>query len=129
MISLKNNIITLEYSYYTIFIQMRFTKIIAILFLINNLDFTLIQYTVLQSSFSIAQFAMELPSGILSDYFSNKTIVILGAVLTIVSQLIICLGFAVEINNMYELVLFAYILEGIGRAFISGSDDASFIKN
>jgi MFS family permease len=128
MISLKNNIITLEYYFYTIFIQMRFTKIIAILFLINNLDFTLIQYTVLQSSFSIAQFAMELPSGILSDYFSNKTIVILGAVLTIVSQLIICLGFAVEINNMYELVLFAYILEGIGRAFISGSDDAFFYK-
>jgi fucose permease len=56
---------TKKYYLYTIFTQMRFTRIINILLVIQVLKLSLVQFTLLQSIFMFAQFVSEIPSGIL----------------------------------------------------------------
>lgn len=126
--NLRINNIQAKYYTYIILLQMRFTRIIAILFLINYLNISLIQFTMLQSIFSMSQFIMEVPSGLLSDYVGNKVINVIGILLSALAQLIV-LTLLFKTNLSYITLILAYVIEGIARAFISGSDEALFYKN
>lgn len=125
----KNNKMSiLKYYLYTLFVQMRLTRIINILYLMQVIGISLLQYTLLQSVFSMSQFLMEIPSGILGDYFKKKTITTTGLILLIISQLIICSNFFMNSNVSFYILGVAFAVEGIGRAFISGADDALFFE-
>ena len=124
----NNKISTLKYYIYTLFVQMRLIRIVNILYLIQVVGISLLQYTLLQSIFSISQFLMEIPSGILGDSFKKKTITIVGVLLLIISPLIICSNFFMNSNISFYILGIAFVIEGIGRAFISGADDALFFE-
>lgn len=61
-----------KYYWYTVFTQLRFTRIINIIFVVQFLKFNLVQFGLLQSVFLLSQFASELPSGVLGDLFEKK---------------------------------------------------------
>lgn len=125
----KNNKISiLKYYMYTFFVQMRLTRIVNILYLIQVVGISLVQFTLLQSIFSISQFLMEIPSGVLGDHFKKKTITTTGLLLLITSQIVICSNLFINSDVGFYILAIAFILEGMGRAFISGADDALFFE-
>lgn len=119
----------IKYYIYAFALQMRLTRIVNILYITKYLGISIMEFALLQSVFSITQFVMEIPSGFLSDYFSKKRITILGLFLTIVSQLIICNQYVTIIDNQLWILIIAFMIEGIGRAFMSGADDALFYES
>lgn len=117
-----------KYYIYTAFTQLRFVRIINIIFIIQFLRFDLVQFAFLQSIFLLSQFASELPTGILSDIFRRKTIIFSGLLLLFLSPLVIIstLNFSSSVN--FSLLIISFVLEGIGNALLSGSDDALFYE-
>lgn len=122
----KNSVI--KYYLYTLFTQMRLTRIVNILYLVQVVGISIFEFTLLQTIFSISQFLMEVPSGILGDYFKKKTITTLGIILLIISQILLCLNFLFHSNLLFYILCLAFIIEGVGRALISGADDALFFE-
>lgn len=119
---------TIKYYLYTLFTQLRFTRIINILFIVQSLHFNLIQFAFLQSIFLGGQFVSEIPSGILSDLFGKKKIVIIGLITLSLTPIIIITSIHIPENFRYLILIIAFILEGIGNALLSGSDDALFYE-
>lgn len=117
-----------KYYLYVFCIQMRLTRIVNILYLIQVINISLVEYTLLQSIFSMTQFALEIPSGIMGDYFRKKTITIWGLILSILAQVIISSNFIFDSKIPFFGLAIAFAIEGIGRAFISGADDALFFE-
>ncbi len=72
----------------------------------------------LQSLFSVAVIALEIPSGYLSDRFGRRNSIVIGSLLT-------ALGYTVySVSYGFFGFLCAEILIGFGVSFISGSDSA-----
>ena len=61
-----------KYYYYTVLTQLRFTKIVNILFIIQSVGLGLVKFALLQSIFLFSQLIFELPSGILGDLLNKK---------------------------------------------------------
>lgn len=118
----------IQYYLYTFALQMRLTRIVNILYLVQFVKISLLEFTVLQSVFSLTQFVMEIPSGVLGDYFKKKTIIIGGLILTASAQLMICSKLVLNSGNPFYLLVAAFMIEGIGRALLSGADDALFFE-
>ncbi|WP_241393222.1 MFS transporter [Clostridium acetobutylicum] len=108
---------------------MRLTRIVNILYLVQCVHISIVQFTLLQSIFSITQFVMEVPSGMLGDFFKKKNITTYGLILSATAQLLICSRLVVNAENPFVILAFAFAIEGIGRALISGADDALFYEN
>lgn len=125
---MRKNVVELQYYLYTLCIQMRFTRIIGILYLTQNTKINLIEFATLQSIFALSQFVMEIPSGIISDYFKRKVVLTSGLLLSGVAQIIICSSFVLNSASPFWIVAFAFILEGFARALLSGSDQALFYE-
>lgn len=122
----QNSVI--KYYLYTLFTQMRLTRIVNILYLVQVVGISIFEFTLLQTIFSISQFLMEVPSDILGDYFKKKTITTLGIILLIISQMLLCLNFLFHSNLLFYILCLAFIIEGVGRALISGAADALFLE-
>lgn len=73
--------------------------------------------------YSATVLLLELPSGICADLFGRKTVYLLSCILHSISFSLLLLA-----NNMIWLIT-AMIFYGLGRAFSSGSLDASFIDD
>lgn len=119
---------TKKYYLYTIFTQMRFTRIINIILVTQVLKLSLVQFTLLQSIFMFAQFVSEIPSGILGDMFRNKTVVLSGLLVLTVTPLITMSSMSCSQSVVFPILIAAFILEGVGNALISGADDALFYE-
>lgn len=119
---------TIKYYLYTLFTQLRFTRIINILFIVQSLHFNLIQFAFLQSLFLGGQFISEIPSGIISDLFGKKKIVIIGLITLSLTPIIIITSIHTSNNFRYLILVIAFVLEGVGNALLSGSDDALFYE-
>ncbi|OFR90415.1 MFS transporter [Lacticaseibacillus zeae] len=117
-----------KYYLYTLFTQLRFTRIVNVIFLVHFLKFSLVQFAALQSLFLFSQFAFEIPSGVLSDLFKKKSVIAIGLFLLILSPLLMT---SVNLTNHslgFAVIVFAFILEGVGNALLSGADDALFFE-
>ena len=119
---------TIKYYLYTLFTQLRFTRIINILFIVQSLHFNLIQFAFLQSLFLGGQFISEIPSGIISDLLGKKKIVIIGLITLSLTPIIIITSIHTSNNFRYLILVIAFVLEGVGNALLSGSDDALFYE-
>lgn len=118
----------LKYYLYIIFTNLRFTRIINLLFIVRFLRLSLVQFAFLQSIFLFSQLVSEVPSGILGDKFSKKKIVLLGLVILSVTPLITLSSILLVKEYIYQVLLAAFILEGVGNALLSGADDALFFE-
>ena len=117
-----------KYYWYTVFTQLRFTRIINIIFVVQFLKFNLVQFGLLQSVFLLSQFASELPSGVLGDLFRKKAVIIWGLVLLTISPMVMISASLVGNNFMFTTLLGAFLLEGVGNALLSGADEALFFE-
>lgn len=118
-----------KYYLYTIFTQLRFTRIISMLFIVQVLHIGLVNFALLQSIFLFSQFSFELPSGILGDLFRKKNVILLGLLILMISPLLIYFSLFVRHYFVYSLLIIAFVLEGIGNALLSGADDALFYQS
>lgn len=126
------NIVSIDNKYYTytIFTRLRFTRIINIIFLVQFLKFNLIQFATLQSIFLFSQFIFEIPSGVLSDIFKRKTIIMMGLIVLSISPLVIAATSYLQLakGSIYMLLAISFFMEGVGNALLSGADDALFYE-
>ncbi|AVK62869.1 MFS transporter [Lactobacillus sp. CBA3606] len=117
-----------KYYLYAIFTQLRFTRIVNVIFLVQFLKFSLVQFAFLQSLFLFSQFAAELPSGILGDLFKKRRIVVMGLMILTISPLLLVSIVWLTKTVGFILLVISFIVEGIGNAFLSGADDALFFE-
>ena len=117
-----------KYYWYTVSTQLRFTRIINIIFVVQFLKFNLVQFGLLQSVFLLSQFASELPSGVLGDLFRKKAVIIWGLVLLTISPMVMISASLVGNDFMFTTLLGAFLLEGVGNALLSGADEALFFE-
>ena len=116
----------LKYYLYIIFTNLRFTRIVNIIFIVQFLGLSLVQFAFFQSIFLFSQLVSEVPSGILGDRFSKKKIVLLGLVLLSITPLLTLSSILLMKDYV---ILGAFILEGVGNALLSGADDALFFES
>lgn len=90
--------------------------VIVLFFQENGL--TLSQVFLLQSLFSIAVIAFEVPTGYLSDRFGRRTSIIIGCTLGIIGHFTYVLG------TGFWGFLTAEVLLGFGASFLSGTESA-----
>lgn len=127
---ISNNISSeLKYYLYIIFTNLRFTRIINVIFIVQFLGLSLVQFAFFQSIFLFSQLISEVPSGILGDRFSKKKIVIVGLVLLSITPLLTFSSNLVTDEYVYYIILCSFVLEGVGNAFLSGADDALFFES
>ena len=119
----------LKYYLYIIFTNLRFTRIINVIFIVQFLGLSLVQFAFFQSIFLFSQLISEVPSGILGDRFSKKKIVIVGLVLLSITPLLTFSSNLVTDEYVYYIILCSFVLEGVGNAFLSGADDALFFES
>ncbi|NVY96774.1 MFS transporter [Lactobacillus sp. DCY120] len=117
-----------KYYLYTVFTQMKFTRIINILFIVGTLKFSLVQFTLLESVFMFTQFFSEIPSGILSDLFKNKITVMFGLLSLSLTPLLTIFAFSCPKSIVFSVLILSFALEGVGNALISGADSALFYE-
>jgi len=118
----------IKYYLYTAFTQLRFTRIINVLFIVQCLHENLVKFALFQSVFLFSQFIFEIPSGILGDLMKKKTIIGIGLSILIVSPLLLYSSIFLPIDYVDSALLVAFSLEGIGNALLSGADDALFYQ-
>lgn len=119
---------TIKYYLYALFTKLRFTRIINLLFIVQYLHFSLVQFAFLQSIFLGGQFISEIPSGILSDLFGKKKIVVIGLVILAITPVLTITTIRVPSQFRYLILILSFIFEGFGNALLSGADDALFYE-
>ncbi len=108
--------------------SMRLTRIVNVIYLIQYVKISLVQFTLLQSIFVASQFIMEIPAGVIGDRFKRKTVVIIGLILSIIAQMLIGSKGLFCVDIQFFGLAVGFVLEGFGRAFISGADEALFFE-
>lgn len=93
-----------------------FVPILFIYFQNQGLSYT--QIGLLISAFWVGNLLFEVPSGVFSDHFGRKHSLALAALIYTLSFLLFFVG------SSFPIFLVAYLLYGIGEAFISGSDSS-----
>ncbi|MDK1728438.1 MFS transporter [Dellaglioa algida] len=83
---------------------------------------TIGEIAIIQSFFMVAGLLFELPSGLLTDSWSEKRMYQLSLVLLAISYLIIMMSY-----NFY-ILCFSWFIYGISNAAISGSLEAYFVR-
>lgn len=116
----------LKYYLYIIFTNLRFTRIVNVIFIVQFLGLSLVQFAFFQSIFLFSQLVSEVPYGILGDSFSKKKIVLLGLVLLSITPLLTLSSILLMKDYV---ILGAFVLEGVGNALLSGADDALFFES
>ena len=89
-----------------------------VVFYFQSRDLSTEQVFQLVSLYSIAIVVFEYPTGVIGDFFSHKTSVTLGYLVTGISVFI--LGF----DGSYLYYIFVLLLGALGISLISGSDTA-----
>lgn len=118
----------LKYYLYVVLLNLRFTRIINVIFIVKFLKLSLIQFAFLQSVFLCSQLISEVPTGILGDIIKRKKIILFGLCLLTISPLLTLLPLITGQHFSYYILLVVFIVEGIGNAFLSGADDALFFE-
>src|SRR5258706_2871841 len=100
--SIKANIN--KYYFYQIFSHVNFFfPVITIFFLSRGLN--LFEITLLQSIHSIGDLIMEIPGGIIADYFDKKTSILIGMFLLVTGTIFLGLSFQFWQFALVSLIL------------------------
>ena len=110
------------YLYYLVFGLSTMIMPFMIIYFVN-LGFSFFQIALITSAFGIAMFLFEIPTGAFADSFSRKYSVILGFLITAFAVILIPL-----MTNFY-LLLFMWMLAGIGMTFVSGAEESWVVDN
>lgn len=110
------------YLYYLVFGLSTMIMPFMIIYFVN-LGFSFFQIALITSAFGIAMFLFEVPTGAFADSFSRKYSVILGFLITAFAVILIPL-----MTNFY-LLLFMWVLAGIGMTFVSGAEESWVVDN
>lgn len=89
----------------------------------RDLGFSFTQIASFTSAMMISLFIFEVPTGVVADLFGRKKSVFIGLIISGVSPILISL------TDSYAVILFCYILIGLGITFISGAEDALIVDN
>lgn len=76
------------------------------------------QVMILMSTYGISLLVFEIPTGVLADRFSRKWSLVVGALLQAT------VGAIILSTSFFPVLLGAYVLVGVGVAFLSGSGEA-----
>ncbi|MQA00278.1 MAG: MFS transporter [Dehalococcoidia bacterium] len=95
-----------------------FGEAIWVVYLLEERGLTIGQVFLFEASFSAVVIAAEIPTGVIADRFSRRLSLLLGTGATILAM------FAFGLSTGPLLLLFAYLLFGLGEAFVSGADAA-----
>ena len=106
-----------KYYFYQIFSHVNFFFPVITIFFLNR-GLNLFEITLLQSIHSIGDLATEIPGGIIADYFSKKTSVLIGMFLLVIGTIFLGLSF-----QFWQFVLVSLML-GSAWGFIGGADSA-----
>jgi MFS family permease len=104
-------------SWFNFFVDFVFYAPIAVLYFAQVSG----SYALGMSIFSVVQISsalFELPTGVLSDMLGRKNTVVAGAFCSLLSVVFYALG------GTYWLLFIGALLEGVGRSFFSGNNDA-----
>ena len=110
------------YLYYLIFGLSTMIMPFMIIYFVN-LGFSFFQISLITSTFGIAMFLFEIPTGAFADGFSRKYSVILGFLISAIAVILIPF-----MTNFY-LLLLMWAFAGIGITFISGAEESWVIDN
>ncbi|MCP0885718.1 MFS transporter [Ligilactobacillus sp. WILCCON 0076] len=107
----------IKYSYYYSFFSFFGITGLWVIYL-QNAGLTLFEIGLCESIFHIASFLFEVPSGVLADRFSYKTVLVAGRITAILSAIVMLVG--------HSLVVFAlgFILNAFSYNLQSGTIDA-----
>ncbi len=89
----------------------------------RDLGFSFTQIASFTSVMLISLFLFEVPTGVVADLFGRKKSVFIGLIITGIAPIMISL-----VDN-YFIILFCYMLIGLGITFISGAEDALIVDN
>lgn len=107
-------------------------KLLAIFNFLTDFSFVgpiaIIYYTRVSGSFvlgmsvfsvvMLSQAILEVPTGVLSDYFGRKGVMVLGSLASLLSIITYAIG------GHYAVLVIGALLEGLGRSLYSGNNDA-----
>ena len=97
-------------------LTMAFT--VNLVYQVNQVGLNPLQLVLIGTCLEVTAFTMEIPTGIVADIYSRRLSVILGFVL-------LGLGFVVEGSfPVFEVLLVAQIIMGVGYTFLSGAKSA-----
>lgn len=89
----------------------------------RNQGFSFTQIASFTSVMMVSLFVFEVPTGIVADIWGRKRSVLIGLVTVGISPIIIVF------SKSYYIILFCYILIGLGITFISGAEEALIVDN
>ena len=95
-----------------------FMNAVLVIFYLNYLDITMSQYLYLDSILFISIAVTELPSGIISDYFGRKKILILSKCLILISM------FLLLYSDGFSDALISILVLAVGNSLGSGNEEA-----
>ncbi len=82
----------------------------------RGMDVQMVVYCEIIYAFTVV--LLEIPSGILADYFGRKRLLVIDGALSAIEMILLLFA------NSFWMFAFALILSGIGKAFSSGSNNA-----
>jgi len=112
-----------KYYTYNFFTNFALERGILLTFFVTVCNFNLVEVGLLQSFYSLAIACAEIPAGIIGDKVGRKNSLIIGNGLKLIGIACFLLP-----SNFY-LFSALMILQGVGMAFVSGSDQALLFDN
>jgi len=112
-----------NYYNYSFFSNFVLERGVLIAFFITVCQFNLVEVGLLQSFYSFATAISEIPAGIIGDKVGRKNSLIIGNLLKLIGVGSFLIG-----GNFYFFSILM-VLQGIGMAFVSGSDQALLFDN
>lgn len=89
----------------------------------KELGFSFFQIAIITSGFGISMFLFEIPTGSVADGFSRKYSVIIGFLISAIAAI------SIPLTDNFYVILFMWVLAGIGMTFISGAEESWVVDN
>ena len=103
---------------YTFLLNLQLWWPIWIIYLQEERGFSLGQVTLLEVPFYLSIVVLQIPAAAIADRWGRRTNLALGALLTATAVTVFGLA------ETYQLILFSYLIWGVGVAFLTGADAA-----
>lgn len=104
-----------------IFFPDSFLVVIEVLFFKEYLNLNFLQFTTITSLTVILSMIFEIPSGLISDKFGRKTMLILGNIIDILGIGILIFSPFIPTEKRFSLILIIELIRVFGRALASGN--------
>ncbi|ABS22413.1 MULTISPECIES: MFS transporter [Bacillus cereus group] len=111
------------YFMYMIFSNLRFTRPIFLIFILDK-GISLFEFSILQIIYFSSRILSNVPSGILADLLRKRNVISMGLLMSSCSFLLLFISTYLDMSNYFYFFIIAFILDGIGSAFCSGADQA-----